>query len=529
MANSLRNLESVVRLKVGRDKIWQNLTVLLFTVRAVAAVALVVPCLLAPSVTSLAVACAAALLIAGSFVRWILLLLIAEPDYIPPASGLRVAIVTSFVPSAESLPMLERTLAAMTRVAYAHDTWLLDEGDDEAAIELCQRLGVKHFSRKCKPEYQTGQGRLQRGTKHGNYNAWLTERGFADYDVLAAIDPDHVPDTSFLMETLGQLSDPSIAYVQSPQEYYNLPASVIARGCSEESRDYYWITQRAYQRFRSPSVIGCHGVHRMQVLKTLGGLAAHIADDLLLTLQYQMSGWKGAYVPKVLAKGLAPVDWPTYLKQQRRWASSLFDVKFRLYPRMTRAMPLSTRVVGFLQGLTYFQDAAAAMCCAIALCAVLMTGLPTSFASTATTPAFLISAGVLLITGVYPHLYHGSHRNLAFYWRAAWLRMVKWPYTLLALSSLIRRRDRGYELTTKGNQPSAIDWALYWPHLLICAIVFAAWAFGVSRGSTSGLLPHLLAALAVLPSLTLIASSLREAPAAFDPMLADRHIDEVRS
>jgi cellulose synthase/poly-beta-1,6-N-acetylglucosamine synthase-like glycosyltransferase len=357
----------------------------------------------------------------------------------------------------------------------------------------------------------------------------LTERGFAEYDVLAAIDPDHVPETSFLMETLGQLSDPSVAYVQSPQEYYNLPASFIARGCSEESRDYYWITQRAYHRFRSPSVIGCHGVHRMEVLKAIGGLAPHIADDLLLTLQYQMSGWKGAYVPKVLAKGLAPVDWPTYLKQQRRWASSLFDVKFRIYPRMTRAMPLSTRVVGFLQGLTYFQDAAAAVCCAIALCAVLMTGLPESFASAATAPAFLIGASILLVTGVYPHLYHGSHRNLTFYWRAAWLRLVKWPYTLLALSSLIRRHDRGYELTTKGNQPSTIDWALYWPHLLICAIVFAAWAFGMSRGSTGGLLPHLLAVLAVLPSLMLIASSLLEAPAAFDPVLADRHIDDARS
>jgi len=525
----LWHLERAARLKTGPDKGWQNVTVLLFTVRVLAALALIVPLLLAASMESLAVACAAALLIAGSFVRWILLLLIAEPDFVAPAPGLRVAVVTSFVPNAESLAMLERTLVAMTRVAYTHDTWLLDEGDDEAAIELCQRLGVKHFSRKYKPEYQTEQGRLQRGTKHGNYNAWLTERGFAEYDVLAAIDPDHVPETSFLMETLGQLSDPSVAYVQSPQEYYNLPASFIARGCSEESRDYYWITQRAYHRFRSPSVIGCHGVHRMEVLKAIGGLAPHIADDLLLTLQYQMSGWKGAYVPKVLAKGLAPVDWPTYLKQQRRWASSLFDVKFRIYPRMTRAMPLSTRVVGFLQGLTYFQDAAAAVCCAIALCAVLMTGLPESFASAATAPAFLIGASILLVTGVYPHLYHGSHRNLTFYWRAAWLRLVKWPYTLLALSSLIRRHDRGYELTTKGNQPSTIDWALYWPHLLICAIVFAAWAFGMSRGSTGGLLPHLLAVLAVLPSLMLIASSLLEAPAAFDPVLADRHIDDARS
>ena len=215
------------------------MTVLLFTVRVVAAMGLVVSLLAVASVAGLALACAGALLIAGSVVRWVLLLLIAEPDFIAPTPGLRVAVVTSYVPNAESLPMLERTLTAMDRLSYTHDTWLLDEGDDEAAIELCRRLGVKHFSRKYKPEYQTEQGPFQHGTKHGNYNAWLTETGFAGYDFLAAIDPDHVPEKTFLTETLGQLSDPRVAYVQSPQEYYNQPASLIARGCSEESRDYY--------------------------------------------------------------------------------------------------------------------------------------------------------------------------------------------------------------------------------------------------------------------------------------------------
>ena len=191
-------------------------------------------------------------------------------------------------------------------------------------------------------------------------------------------------------------------------------------------------------------------------------------------------------------------------------------------------MPLRSRAVGFLQGLTYFQDAAAAVCCAIALCAILMSGFPESLASAATSPAFVLGASVLLVTGLYPHLYHGPHRNVMLYWRAACLRLVKWPYTLLALSDVVRRRDRGYELTAKGDRPSSADWVLFWPHLLICGIVFAAWAVGMSRGSVGGLLPHVLAILAVLPSLMLVVSSLLEAPAAFDPVLADRQIDDAR-
>ena len=156
------------------------MAVLLASLRVGAALGLIVPLLLTVSIANWLLACAIALLLAGSFVRWAFLLFIAEPHFIAPTPGLRVAVVTSFVPSAESLPMLERTLTAMQKIRYPHDTWLLDEGDDDAAIELCGRLGVRHFSRKGRPEYLTEHGQFQRGTKHGNYNAWLNETGFAD-------------------------------------------------------------------------------------------------------------------------------------------------------------------------------------------------------------------------------------------------------------------------------------------------------------------------------------------------------------
>ena len=81
-----------------------------------------------------------------------------------------------------------------------------------------------------------------------------------------------IPD--FLTATLGQFRDPEVAYVQSPQDYYNADSSLIARGCDEESRDFYWITQRAYHRFGSPSLIGAHHLHRMAALEKLGGLGA---------------------------------------------------------------------------------------------------------------------------------------------------------------------------------------------------------------------------------------------------------------
>jgi cellulose synthase (UDP-forming) len=252
--------------------------------------------------------------------RWWSLPLMRRPCPVPPPSGCRVGVATTFVPGAEPIAMLERTVAALVAMDYPHDAWVLDEGDDEGVRALCLRLGARHFSRKALPEYQTPSGTYAARTKHGNYNAWLHEVGYGQYDLLAAFDPDHVPERHYLSRTLGYFADPSIGYVQAPQAYYNQGASFIAQGGAEETYAYYSSTQMANEALGYPVVTGCHTVHRLAALERVGGFAAYDADDLLITLRYRATGWRGVYVQEILARGLTPVDWAGYLSQQRRWA-----------------------------------------------------------------------------------------------------------------------------------------------------------------------------------------------------------------
>jgi len=135
----------------------------------------------------------------------------------------------------EPLEMLEETVAALVALDYPHDTWVLDEGNDEEVRELCRRLGARHFSRKHLHQYQQATGPHEARTKHGNYNAWLAEVGFGRYDLIAAFDPDHIPERDFLSRVVGYFDDPRIGYVQSAQVYYNQKASFIARGAAEDS------------------------------------------------------------------------------------------------------------------------------------------------------------------------------------------------------------------------------------------------------------------------------------------------------
>ena len=204
--------------------------------------------------------------------------------------------------------------------------------------------------------YQSARGRYQSRSKHGNYNAWLAAHGFAHYDLFMNIDPDHVPASTFLLEVLGYFDDPKIGYVQVAQAYYNQAASFIAHGAAEETYAYYSVTQMASYRVPVfPIVTGCHTTHRMTALQQVGGFAPHDADDLLITLWYRAAGWHGVYVPTILARGLTPVDWASYLTQQRRWARSVLDIKFRIYPDLAERLPRREQVLGWLHGLYYLR------------------------------------------------------------------------------------------------------------------------------------------------------------------------------
>ena len=450
--------------------------------------------------------------------RWFTLLLMRRPLPRPARPGWRVAAVTTFVPEYEPLEMLEQTVEALVAMDYPHDVWVLDEGDDERVRALCRRLGAHHFSRRNRPDYQTKTGTFQTRSKHGNYNAWLHEHGFESYDLIAAFDPDHVPRPHFLTSVLGYFEDPEVGYVQAPQAYYNQKASFIARGAAEETYAYYSSIQMAYHGLGHPVVTGCHQTHRAAALHAVGGFAAHEADDLLLTLHYRAAGWKGVYVPQILARGLTPVDWAGYLTQQRRWARSVLDIKFRHYPRLAGRMVPLDRLVSLLHGLYYLQGLTALLALAVLLY-IQATGHVPGFI-TYTTGAYAV--GLLLIlrlTDFYRQRFFLDRRaEWGVLWRASVLQLAKWPFLLIAFVDAVRGRKSSYVITPKIGTPER-PYLLVWPHLLILLLLAAALVIGLMTGR--GTDPSILAwtALTAFTSGLFIWSETRAFPAPYDRSL----------
>ncbi|HET9798427.1 MAG TPA: glycosyltransferase family 2 protein [Gemmatimonadaceae bacterium] len=404
---------------------------------------------------------------------WLAVERMRRPVHVDPAPGWRVAVMTTFTPPTESVEMLEQTLAALVALDYPHDTWVLDEGNVPEVRTLCDRLGVRHFSRFGRPEYQTPSGRFARRSKFGNINAWLDQSESAEYDLLAAFDPDHVPERDYLLRTLGYFSDPEVGYVQAAQFYYNQAASFVARGAAEESYDFYSSGQMANHAFGEPAVVGSHTVHRLAALRAFGGVPAHEAEDLYLALLYRWARWRGVYVPEILAMGTTPVDWRAYLRQQRRWTRSLLDLKLRVLPKVAPRMTPTERARGLLHG-TYFLRPLVFVAWYPMLVYMLVADVQPTFYHRYAFYALFSLATVFFCVDRFRQLYYLDRKGeRGIHWRSLVLLYAKWPYFAQALWQAVRGWRGTFAVTPKVETRS-VRGSIAVPHLTLAFVMAAA-------------------------------------------------------
>jgi cellulose synthase/poly-beta-1,6-N-acetylglucosamine synthase-like glycosyltransferase len=450
--------------------------------------------------------------------RWFLLPLMKKPRPMAPKAGWRVAVVTTIVPSAESIEMLRETVNAIVHMDYPHDTWVLDEEDDERIKALCRELGAQHFSRRNLPQYHASAGAFRSASKHGNYNAWLHEVGFERYEILTTFDPDHVPERSFLLSVLGYFDDAKVGYVQAAQAYYTQKASFIARGAAEETYAYYSSVQMAGYGMGYPIIVGCHNSHRVAALKQVGGFPAHDAEDLLLTLFYRAHDWQGVYVPEILARGLVPVDWHGYLRQQRRWARSVMDIKLR-YHLAARNLSLKSRIMSFLHGINYLHRAVLILMVLLLSSYMLATGRVPALVSSQTAQQLGLLWAVLQICEFYRQRFYLDPKNeCGFHWRVALLHYAKWPWFLLAFFDVLLNKKKAYELTEKVKS-SLAQRSLLWPNLTVIVLLahtlFIDWMLDINVPPVM----RFLAVILLLSSAALIWTEFWSFPEPYDKQI----------
>jgi cellulose synthase (UDP-forming) len=258
------------------------------------------------------------------------------------------ATVAVFVPTInESVDIVRRTLMAAQRMKHAHEVWLLDDGNRLEMQVLAEELGCRYLARL--NNHHAKAGNLNNALRH-------TRAEF-----IAIFDADHAPAPTFLEETLGFFADDRVAFVQTPQDFYNLDSFQhrIDRNESlvwSEQTLFFRVIQAGKDRLNSAFFCGSCAVIRRQALDDIGGFATgSVTEDIHTSIRLHKRGWKSVYYARSLAFGLAPASAIPFLKQRLRWGQGAMQVWRQEGILFTRGLSLGQRVSYLATMLAYFE------------------------------------------------------------------------------------------------------------------------------------------------------------------------------
>ncbi len=415
-----------------------------------------------------------------SLAVWVFAFRAKDPVPVEPPSGLRVAVLTTIVPAKEPIDIVERTLRAMKEIEYDGqvDVWILDEGDDDAVKEMAARIGVHHFSRKGRPEYNQAEGEFRAKTKSGNHNSWRAEHE-SKYDVVAQMDPDHVPLPCFLRRTLGYFRDPDVAFVVAPQVYGNMYDNWVAHGASVQQYLFSGLVERGGNGMDAPLLIGTNHLYRPTAWRQIGGYQDSIIEDHLTSMRVQATDnpetgnrWKGVYTPDVLAVGEGPTSWTDYFNQQKRWAYGIWEILLSKKLRSGIRLRLRQRVLyGFVQ-FYYPSVAVTTVLGTVATATYLLLGV-TSMRVNGThwLALWAASMGSWFVLWLWLRRFNlATHERREIGLAGMGLALFAGPVYVAAAVAALFRRPLAYAVTAKGELRSAESLATFRLHLMWAAV-----------------------------------------------------------
>jgi len=235
----------------------------------------------------------------------------------PPPPGRRVDVFVTTVD--EPFEMIRRTAMAALAIRYPHETWLLDDGDRSELRGLAGELGCRYLARAERAD-----------AKAGNLNHALAH---ASGEFVVLLDADHVADARFLDRTLGYFRDPRVAFVQTPQEFFNAdsyqhlsPRRTTSNGASF----FHHVIQSSRDRANATMLTGSAAVIRRRALDGIGGFATGtVTEDVHTSLRLHAAGWRSIFHPEILAVGIAPFDAAGFNVQRLRWARGAVQLALR--------------------------------------------------------------------------------------------------------------------------------------------------------------------------------------------------------
>lgn len=246
----------------------------------------------------------------------------------------------------EPVDMVRRTALTAMNMDYPHKTYLLDDGNRAEIRALAEDLGCGYIARTDNEDAKAGN--LNNALKH------------TSGDFIAVFDADHAPKKSFIMRTLGYFQDEDVAFVQTPQDFFNLD-SFQHRGKAKDGEIwseqglFFRVIQRGKDYWNAAFFCGSCAILRRAALTDIGGFATGtVTEDLHTSIRFHKAGFKSVYHAESLAFGIAPAQIEPFLNQRIRWGQGAMQVWRQEGLLFARGLTLAQRINYFASMVTYF-------------------------------------------------------------------------------------------------------------------------------------------------------------------------------
>jgi cellulose synthase (UDP-forming) len=221
----------------------------------------------------------------------------------------------------EDLAVLANTFAHVAALAWRGTVrvYVLDDGHAPVVASLARAHHFIYIARTNRGEFK----------KAGNLNYALENSG-GEYIVV--FDADFAPTPGFLAHVIPYFADPAVGIVQTAQYFDTGRSSTVnwlARYAGAIQDSFFTWVQPHRDTIGSALCVGTNVAYRRAALRAAGGWTRiDGGEDVITGIAVMSHGYRVAYVPLNLAKGLCPDTFRATVNQQYRWCKSSLDLVY---------------------------------------------------------------------------------------------------------------------------------------------------------------------------------------------------------
>ena len=245
----------------------------------------------------------------------------------------------------EPIKLVEKTIVASLNMHYPEHKmkiYVCDDGKRKELQTLCQTYGVGYITR-------IGN----EGAKAGNINNALKYIGG---DLFAVLDADMPPTEKFLEKTVGYFIEEEVAFVQTPQVYYNqdMYQYNLKKDIPNEQDFFMRDVQEARAAINAVLHVGTNAVFRRSCVDGIGGYpTCSITEDMAVGMLLQSKGYQSVFINEVLVLGLSVTTYSDLVMQRDRWCRGNLQVIKHFNPIFTKGLTWPQRIA-YIDGVLYW-------------------------------------------------------------------------------------------------------------------------------------------------------------------------------